>query len=240
MTRRDGDERDLAGPSAVCGPGCACAVGNEFGERSARKDRDAYRKNGPDRTTAWLIEGLRGGPSGAVAGLSVLDIGAGVGAVHLSLLAAGAASAVDVDGSPAYVTVAREEGRRAGVGDAVRYETGDFVELASGIEPADLVALDRVVCCYPDMGALVRLSVARARHRYGLVYPRDTRWIRALSGTLNAVARLTRRRFRIWAHRTAEVDAIVRSAGFVPRLQRSTIFWQVVVYERGSQVSASR
>jgi hypothetical protein len=36
----------------------------------------------------------------------------------------------------------------------------------------------------------------------------------------------------LWVHRTADVDAIVRGAGFSPRLQRSTLFWQVVVYER--------
>ena len=215
--------------SSGCGPGCACAVGNEFGERSARHDQETYRKNGPDRTTAWLVEGLTGD---GIAGQTVLDIGAGIGAVHLALLAAGAASAVDVDGSPAYVTVAREEAERAGLYAAVRYETGDFVELAATIEPADLVALDRVVCCYPDMPALVDLSIERARRRYGLVYPRDRWWIRAGSGVLNALAALARRRLRFHVHRTAEVDARVRAAGFRPILQRSTVFWQVAVYER--------
>ena len=221
-------------PGSACGPGCACAVGNEFGERQARQDQKAYRKSGPDRTTTWLIEGLAGG---GVAGQTVLDIGAGVGAVHLALLAAGAASAVDVDGSPAYVAVAREEARRLGRSGAVRHETGDFVELAATLEPADLVALDRVVCCYPDMDALVRRSVALARRRYGLVYPRDTWWIRAGGGFLNALSRLFRQRIRAWVHPTAEVDAIVRSAGFTPRLERRTIFWQVVVYERAASAA---
>ncbi len=114
----------------------------------------------------------------------------------------------------------------------MRYQTGDFVELAPSIEPADLVALDRVICCYPDMDALVRLSVAHARRRYGVVFPRDTPWIRAMGATANAFARLFRQRFRIWVHPTAGVDAIVRAAGFVPRLERRTLFWQVVVYER--------
>lgn len=228
--RPDGDGRDrLDGPAPVCGPGCACAVGNEFGERQARRDLATYRRRGPDRTTAWLVEGLA---AGSADGMSVLDIGAGIGAVHLGLLAAGARSAVDVDGSPAYVEAARDEARRAGRSEAVRHEIGDFVELAPGIEPADLVALDRVVCCYPDMDALVRLSVARARRRYGLVYPRDTGWIRAASRVLNLFARLFRRRFRTWVHRTADVDAIARAAGFVPRFERTTLFWQVVVYER--------
>jgi SAM-dependent methyltransferase len=224
---RDRDRRD--DPAPVCGPGCACTVGNEFGERQARRDLAAYRSRGPDRTTKWLIEGLA---AGGVAGSTVLDIGAGVGAVHLALLEAGAVSAVDVDGSPAYVEVARAEARRAGRSDDVRHETGDFVALAPTIAPADLVALDRVVCCYPDMSALVRLSVALARRRYGLVYPRDTWWIRAGGVVLNSIARLARQRVRAWVHRTAEVDAIVRAAGFTPRLERSTLFWRVVVYER--------
>ncbi len=212
--------------------GCACAIGNEFGERQARRDQKAYRRNGPAKTTAWLIDGLA---EGGVAGLTVLDIGAGVGAVHLGLLAAGAASAIDVDGSPAYVAVAREEAEKSWRGVDVRYETGDFVDIAPHLEAADLVALDRVVCCYPDMDALVRRSVALARRRYGLVYPRNTWWIRAASGSLNAVSRLFRQRFRIWIHSIADVDAIVRAAGFTPRLERSEIFWQVVVYERVDQ-----
>jgi SAM-dependent methyltransferase len=224
------DDRDRAASAApVCGPGCACSVGNEFGERAARRDVAAYRRRGPDRTTAWLIDGLA---EGGVEGLTVLDVGAGVGAVHLGLLGAGAASAVDVDGSPAYLAAAREEARRAGRSDAVRHLLGDFVELAPSIDPADLVALDRVVCCYPDLDALVHLSIARARRRYGLVYPRDTWWIRAGSGVLNLAARLARQRIRAWVHRTAKVDAIVREAGFVPRVHRSTMFWQVAVYER--------
>lgn len=227
MTRDEDEGRTK--PSPACGPGCACAVGNEFGERQARRDVAAYRRRGPDRTTRWLIEGLG---AGGVDGLTVLDIGAGIGAVHLELLAAGASGAVDVDGSPAYVEVARAQAGRSGRGDAVRYEVGDFVELAPGIEPADLVALDRVVCCYPDMDALVRLSLARARRRYGLVYPRDAWWIRVLGSAANMIKRLFRQRTRLWVHRTADVDALVRAAGFVPRLERRTLLWQVVVYER--------
>jgi SAM-dependent methyltransferase len=225
---RDEDEGRPASLSG-CASGCACAVGNEFGERQARRDLKAYRKKGPDRTTVWLIDGLA---DGGVAGMTVLDIGAGVGAVHLGLLAAGAAHAVDVDGSPAYVAVARDEAKRVGRSADIRHETGDFVELAPQLELADLVALDRVVCCYPDMDALVRRSVALARRRYGVVYPRNAWWIRAAAGSLNAVSRLFRQRLRIWIHPTADVDAIVRAAGFAPRLQRSTMFWQVVVYER--------
>jgi magnesium-protoporphyrin O-methyltransferase len=217
------------GDRPSCGPGCACTVGNEFGVREARDDLRSYRRSGPARTTRWLIEGLG---AGGVEGLTVLDIGAGVGAVHQELLADGAAAVVDVEGSPAFVAAAREEAERRGTAERVRYEIGDFVALAPAIEPSDLVALDRVICCYPDVDALVRLSVARARRRYGLVYPRDTWWMRAGGGLLNGLSRLFRRRTRAWIHRSADVEAVVAAAGFRPRFRRSSLFWHVAVYER--------
>jgi magnesium-protoporphyrin O-methyltransferase len=167
-----------------------------------------------------------------VDGLTVLDIGAGVGAVYLELLKAGAERAVDVDGSPAYVAVARGEAARQGVANRVEYLTGDFVELAGDVDPADVVALDRVVCCYPDMRALVRLSAERARRRYGLVYPRDAGWIRGGTAVVNGLARLFRRRTRIWIHRSADVESILAAAGLAPTFRRQGILWQVAVFER--------
>lgn len=213
----------------ACPPGCGCSIGNEFGEAAARHDLRSYRKSGSSTTTRWLVDGLT---AGGVEGLTVLDIGAGVGAAHQALLAAGAAAVTDVDGSAAYVAVAREEAERIGTADRVTYEVGDFVELASSVAPADLVVLDRVICCYPQMEQLVRASLAHARLRYGLVYPRDSWWIRAGFAVLNGLARLVRVRTRAYIHRTAAVEAIIREAGFVPRLSRWSLVWQVAVYER--------
>jgi SAM-dependent methyltransferase len=167
-----------------------------------------------------------------VSGWSVLDIGAGVGAVHLELLDKGATAAVDVDISPAFVAAARDEAARRGRSDAVTYEVGDFVAIAPSLDPADIVALDRVVCCYGDMQALVSLSVARARHRIGFVYPRDAWWIRSGARLGNALSRLFRSKTRIYIHPTRDVDSLVREAGFERRMRRTTTFWQVAVYER--------
>jgi magnesium-protoporphyrin O-methyltransferase len=218
-----GPERE---PASVGG---ACCVGNEFGERAVRRDVARFRAKGPDETTRWLIDGLA---AGGVDGLTVLDIGAGIGAVHLALLGHGAASAVDVDGSPAFVSAAADEAVRRGVADRVERVAGDFVELADGIEPADVVALDRVVCCYPHMHELVGRSAALARRRYGLVYPRDAAWLRLGGLVFNAVNRLFRQRLRMYIHRTAAVEAVIADAGFVRRSRRTTLIWQVVVFER--------
>ncbi len=42
------------------------------------------------------------------------------------------------------------------------HHLGDFVEVAGSIQPADIVTLDRVICCYPDVERLVGLSSQRA------------------------------------------------------------------------------
>lgn len=174
--------------------------------------------------TRALIEGLA---AGGIEGHTVLDIGGGVGAVHHELLRSGAAAAVDVDASRAYVAVAREEAERQGHADRDDYLAGDFV------------ALDRVICCYADMAALVGRSAALASRRYGLVYPRDSWLGRVGVALLNAGFRLSRSSFRTYVHRTAEVDAIVTARGLVKVLDRTTLVWQLALYERPAGVTAA-
>ena len=203
----------------------------QFDARHAARHLRAYREKGAVGLTRALVETLA---EGGIGGQSVLEIGGGVGAVHHDLLRSGAATAVDVDASRAYVSAARGEAERQGHADRVRYVIGDFVTLADEIEPADLVALDRVVCCYRDMAALVGRSASLARRRYGLVYPRDSWLGRAGTVLLNLELWFSRSRFRVYAHRTADVEAILAAHGLVKRLGRTTLVWQLAVYERPS------
>ena len=201
----------------------------QFDARHAAEQLRVYRRSGPRGLTGALIEALG---AGGVDGQTVLDIGGGVGAVHHELLRSGAAAAVDVDASRAYIATAREEAERQGHADRVEYLTGDFVALADDVGPADLVALDRVICCYPNMAALVARSAALTRRRYGLVYPRDTYLGRIGIWFINAGYWVSRSPFRAYAHRTADVDAIVTAQGLVKRLHRTTLIWQFALFER--------
>jgi SAM-dependent methyltransferase len=212
-----------------CSPDGDPRYDRQFDARHAASKLRAYRRDGPAAMTRHLIDALA---DGGVAGLTVLDIGGGVGAVHHELLKAGAERAVDVDASRAYLAAAAEESERQGHAERVRYVGGDFVKVADQIAPVDLVALDRVICCYPDMAALVGRSSALARRRYGLVYPRDTWLARAGIAVENAWQRLTGSTFRAYVHPTAQVEAILTAQGFVARLRRSGLIWQLAVYER--------
>ena len=154
--------RSSSAPSRCCSRTTQNTIGNST--RATPRNNCATTIATAHAASRALIEALR---AGGIDGQTVLDVGGGVGAVHHALLRSGAASAVDVDASRAYVATARAEAERQGHADRVRYLTGDFVALADDVGPADLVALDRVICCYPDMAALVGRSAALARRRYG-------------------------------------------------------------------------
>ncbi len=171
--------------------------------------------------------------TGGLGGQTVLDIGGGIGAIHHDLLRAGARSVTDVDGSTAYLTAAMEEARRQGDVDRIDYRHGDFVQLADGIEPADVVILLRVLCCYPDMPALVQASAQRARRSYGVIYPRSTWWMRATAAVFDAIRPVEGSTSGPgYVHAESDVDAAVRKEGFTPFLTDATFFWRVALYRR--------
>jgi magnesium-protoporphyrin O-methyltransferase len=158
-----------------------------------------------------------------------------VGAVHLGLLERGAASAVDVDLSRPYIEAARDEAARRGVAERVRHVHGDFAtaEVAERIEPADLVALDRVVCCHPDVVGLVGRAAERTRRRLAIVLPRRNLATRTWLLFENLVQRLRADPFRAYLHPHEQVLATARAAGLEPVESRSLGFvWRLLVFER--------
>ena len=205
-----------------------------FGDEYVGRQLRRYREKGADKTTRMLSEALAGE---GVSGLELLDIGGGLGAVQHDLLAAGASRATDVEASHAYYRAAKEEAQRRGLADRVSYRLGNFIDLAQDIEAADVVTLDRVICCYPEMEKLVRLSAERARKLYGLVYPRDTWWIRIGIAVSNLWMRIRGSPFRGYVHPTRAVEAILEGKGFKPVSQRQTALWQVVVWRNNGQTT---
>ncbi|MCC7165650.1 MAG: methyltransferase domain-containing protein [Anaerolineae bacterium] len=203
-----------------------------FNQKKAVKDLREYRRKGPVATTRLLLEGLK---AEGVEGLTLLDIGGGVGAIPNELLRAGVSEASDVDASAAFIAAAKEEAALQSHSDRIHFYYGDFINLAPEIPPADIVTLDRVICCYHDMDSLVGLSSARARKLYGVVFPRDTWWLKIGLRLGNLICRIQRNPFRSYAHPTREVEAKAQSNGLKRHYYRQTFLWQVVVYARESE-----
>lgn len=162
----------------------------------------------------------------------MLDIGGGVGIIGLELLAGGAATVVEVDASAPSISVARHEANRAGWGDRTTFIHGDFVAMGDEIDGAEIVTIDRVVCCYGDWRAMVDRSTEHAGRLIGLVFPNDRWWLRAAIGVGNLCLRLSGRSFRGYVHPERRVHERIHAAGFDRRAHHRGWVWQTALYER--------
>ena len=197
--------------------------------RGAAQDLAKWRSRGPHPATRELIDVVR---AEGVKGAALLDIGAGVGAIHITLLEAGAASAVDVDASREYLATARAEAERRGLAGRVEYRYGDVVELASELPPADIVTLDSVICCYPYLPSMLAAAARPNPRLVGLTYPRDVWWMRAFMRLYNLAHALRRSPSRYFIYRHVQVNRLMVEAGFVNAHEGGTRGWRVVLYRR--------
>lgn len=203
-----------------------------FDERGAAKELRGYRQRGPQGSTRRLIDALR---AEGVEEASLLDIGGGIGVIQHELLGAGVSRAMNVDASRPYLAAARSEAERRGLGDRVEYLHADFVAAAGSVAPADIVTLDRAICCYGNMPALVGRSVERAHRLYGFVVPVDRWWNRLAVVIGNLVLRLAGRGFRGHVHSTQAMHELVRDAGFERRYLHRGWLWETAVYRRAGE-----
>lgn len=209
---------------------CQCqGIEATFDTSLADQQVRRFQRKGPPKTTRILLDALR---AQGVSGTTLLDIGGGIGAIQHELLGDGVTEATSVDASSAYLGAARAEAEKRGYAARVRYFHGNFVELAQGIAPADIVTLDRVICCYDDMEALVRSSAARASRLYGVVFPRSAWWVRLGTAMANLTLWIRGSTFRIFTHPTAAVEGVVAAQGMKRVFRRTAGMWQVAVFAR--------
>ncbi len=136
MSMRDEDSNNRSEPVHVN------ALSEQFGKGYSSSQLSGYRKNGLGQRALAVIEFLQ---ERGLEGKSVLDIGSGIGALHMELLLAGADRAMGVDASPTNIAAARELAGEMGVADRVEERQGDFVDLQDSVPQADIVTLDRAI-----------------------------------------------------------------------------------------------
>jgi len=209
------------------------AIEQQFDDREAQRQLRRLRRRGPARTTKLLIDAVRHALGDTVPqDLSLLDIGAGVGAIHHALLGTTVAQAIHVDASSAHISVARAEADRLGHSGQVDFRLGDFVAMADAVPAMDVVTLDRVICCYPNMEELVAASASRARRLYGAVFPRERSLVKAFIVMSNFARRLGRNSFRSYMHPVDAIDAAIERQGLRRCSVTQTVAWRVAVYSR--------
>jgi 2-polyprenyl-3-methyl-5-hydroxy-6-metoxy-1,4-benzoquinol methylase len=193
---------------------------------SSRHPGGAHRLRPVSRSLLGLLEDV------GVTGRSVLDAGSGQGGLAIELSRRGAASVTGIDLSPASVAVAEQASQRAGV--PARFTVADASTAV--LTPHDVVVLDKVVCCYPDVDALLANTVPAARSVLAVAMPHSRgprgALARALIGAENGWRRLRGDPFRAYVHDEVAIVGTFEQHGLTRTGVRHRWTWHIATYER--------
>lgn len=200
-----------------------------FGPRLARRLARRYRERGLDATAARIVSFLE---KQGIEGASVLEIGGGIGELQVELLDRGAAHAVNLELSSAYDREAEALLREAGLEGRVDRRILDIAVDGEAVDRADVVVLNRVVCCYPDYERLLEAAASHARRLLVFSHPPRNAASRLVIGIENLFLRLRRRDFRVFAHPPAAMLRALEERGFRTIFAHHGLVWHVEGLER--------
>jgi len=214
---------------------CCCTTNpiqegaNSFFSKFAGSYARRFKRRGLERVQRLLLDGVR---REDITGKEILDIGCGVGALHLTLLKEGAAQSMGVDMSEGMIQRARKLSSDLGVGQRANYVIGDFVEVAETIPDSDVTLLDKSVCCYEDVETLVRASTAKTKRIYALSHPKQNLFMElAFKGHI-AFAKFFKWKFHPFWHDWKKLREDIQRGGFELIYSEATPMWQVLVFRR--------
>lgn len=212
--------------AGCCDPrGCDEFFGAQFAGRMAKR----YRRRGPDKAARRMIEFLE---RQRIEGLTVLEIGGGIGEIHIELLKRGAKSSVNLELSRAYDAEAQQLLREAQLEDRAVRRLHDIAVDPEAVETADIVVLHRVVCCYPDYERLLAAAATHARRMLVFSYPRRNAISRLVLAAQNLVFRLRASEFRTFAHPPAAMLAVLEDRELRRTFSHDRPVWKVAGLER--------
>jgi hypothetical protein len=200
-----------------------------FKPKDARKRLARYRRKGLDKIERAMLASLT---ADAVSGARVLEIGGGIGTIQAELLAAGAKSGEIIELLPAYEPYARELARDKGLENRSTFRVADVIEHPEAASRADIVVLDRVVCCSPDGVQLLGAAARLADRILLVVHPRDRWFIRVGGRIVNVVFRILGWSFRIFLHPRESLHAAARAEGLVVAETGRVIAWEFAAFRR--------
>lgn len=200
-----------------------------FSDRFARRMARRYRRRGLSRSSraivAFLVE--RG-----IEGSTILEVGGGVGQIHVELLRRGAAQATNLEISTSYEGEAVQLLQRSGLEGRVDRRFLDIARQPDAVEMADIVVLHRVVCCYPDYEHLLGGVASKTGRLLVFSHPPRNLPTRAVMGLDNLMRRLKGEAFRSFVHPPAEMLAVLHRGGLRSSYRWRGFGWCVVGLER--------
>ena len=115
-----------------------------------------------------------------------------------------------------------------GMTDQVTRRFLDVAQAPDEVEPADVVVLHRVVCCYLDYVRLLSVAADHARRALVYSYPAANVVNRLQFGAENVYRRLTGNAFRVFVHSPEGMIGAAESGGVTVAYRRHARDWDVV------------
>jgi len=139
---------------------------------------------------------------------------------------------VGVDASSSYIERAKQIADSLHFVDRVRYIQGDVAQSPDSILPADIVILDRVICCFPHLEQLLVPAAEQTKRYLALSYPREVWWLQAFYKIMNSIRKLRSSEFFTYIHPHADIQRITLQYGLLPVDARRSGEWQITIFER--------
>lgn len=195
-----------------------------FGGGFARRVARRYRRRGLSPAASRIADFAAGG---GLDGATVLEVGGGVGELSIELLRRGAASATNLELSPAYDEEAARLAADEAVADRMRQQIVDIAATPDEVEAADVVVLHRVVCCYPDYRRLLTATADHCRGRLAFSHPPRNHLTRAFTAAQGAGFAVLGREYRAFVHPPAAMLEVLTDRGLRQAEARPGRIWTV-------------
>jgi SAM-dependent methyltransferase len=209
-------------------------IGNYFSEITSVFIEE-YEQKGLKKHTKIFLDYFK---EENITGLSVLELGCGVGGLLLNFLEIGAKKAYGVDLSEKMIENAKKLAKKKGFEENVEFFVGDFNSVRSDLLPVkkvDILVADRVLCCSPVPLEIVQNMLEFDPKYLVIIQPRRNmlyRWI------MNVRILIRQFKLGVKKHGTKipfvavkEYDKLCKSKGFKKVLKKYRYSWEVVIYK---------
>lgn len=164
-----------------------------------------------------------------------MDLGCGAGTFSVEALKNGASTSAGFDLAPEMIMAADSLAAEMELDNRAKFNLGNVA--SADLPASEVVVMDKVICCYPEVGSLLKNASSACHEMIGFIVPRDEglwKWpLRLAARTGNLVYRLRgRKNSWFYIHSLKKIDAMLRQAGFARERKASSRMWLVFLYKK--------
>lgn len=201
-----------------------------FDSQTAGSDLDEYLEHGLGDLEERMVAAIP--PEAVSSARRVLEIGGGIGVIQAELLLKGADTGEVVELVRAYEPYALRLATKLGLSGRTTFRVADLIEDPGAAVDADVVVMNRVVCCSEDGLRLTGVAAGLARRVLALSYPRSLTILRVAEWLQQPFARLFRRRYRFYIHDSRAIQRAATANGMQLLSSWHGLFWEYSVFDR--------